>query len=743
VGETGDEQVDFCLIAAGLIDLETIWSIARVVLGLGFVVFVHELGHFLAAKMCGVKCEKFYVGFDFFDIKIGDRVIIPRALLKWRWGETEYGIGVIPLGGYVKMLGQEDNPSQIEEENKRSLASGVDSTTTSATAGPIDREQIDPRSYRAKSVLQRMWIISAGVIFNLIFAVILAAIAFRSGVNYQPTTVGMTVIGSVAWEENLDGATFLRINNRRLDEGYAPFMEIVQQIGLAGTGNEVELEYLPLGESTPRTIKVKPMPRDIGGGLRLPMLGVQPEQGLRLGAGDPTGTGLAADKAGLVGLDRILSIDGKTIQQFSELKRLLSQNPDKTVELSVERRTLVPGGEPKVETLPIKVDANPMREIGFAFELGPVVAIRNNSPASQSGIQKGDRLKSLNGEVVGDPFTLDQRLIELHRAGQGDVELIVERKDGDKVTDVTLKASVRLPLINGNYDESILSFECLGIACQIMAGVSQVEPGSALEKAGVKVGDRLASFKYQIAEKYAGEADMKALAKRNSGMIVDPKTQDTEPMGFGEWLGSLFTTPPNQATPPVFVLGIVNRLPEDTKYTLTFVRGDNEAIDCEVVSRLSDRYYQATRGMQMGLVSREYVSPTWRDAFQLGAKQVQSDLSTIMKSLKRLVTGEISPKAIGGIGTIGVVATTEAGEGTSRLLLFLTMLSANLAIINLLPIPVLDGGHLMFLAYEGIFRRPVTEQVQIALSWVGLVFILGLMSFAIFMDITRFIEWLR
>ena len=108
--------MDFCLIAAGMIDLETIWSITRVILGLGFVVFVHELGHFLAAKMCGVKCEKFYVGFDFFDIKIGDRVIIPRALLKWRWGETEYGIGVIPLGGYVKMLGQEDNPSQIEEE---------------------------------------------------------------------------------------------------------------------------------------------------------------------------------------------------------------------------------------------------------------------------------------------------------------------------------------------------------------------------------------------------------------------------------------------------------------------------------------------------------------------------------------------------------------------------------------------------------------------------------------------------
>ena len=51
------------------------WSVFQVVLGLGFVICVHELGHFLAAKSCVVKCEKFYVGFDAFDIKIGDRVI--------------------------------------------------------------------------------------------------------------------------------------------------------------------------------------------------------------------------------------------------------------------------------------------------------------------------------------------------------------------------------------------------------------------------------------------------------------------------------------------------------------------------------------------------------------------------------------------------------------------------------------------------------------------------------------------
>src|SRR5688572_26461765 len=88
--------------------------------GLTFVIFVHELGHFLVAKACGVKCEKFYIGFDFFAIKIGKWTILPRALFKFKYGETEYGLGSFPLGGYVKMLGQDDNPANREQENERS-----------------------------------------------------------------------------------------------------------------------------------------------------------------------------------------------------------------------------------------------------------------------------------------------------------------------------------------------------------------------------------------------------------------------------------------------------------------------------------------------------------------------------------------------------------------------------------------------------------------------------------------------
>ena len=140
----------------------------RIGLGIGLVIFVHELGHFVAAKTFGVKCEKFYVGFD-VPLRLGP-IKFPRTLGKFQYGETEYGIGVIPLGGYVKMLGQDDDPRKQEEEAKRIQVEGEDADQ--------EAPALDPRSFPAKPVWQRMIIISAGVVMNVITGVIFAAIAF-------------------------------------------------------------------------------------------------------------------------------------------------------------------------------------------------------------------------------------------------------------------------------------------------------------------------------------------------------------------------------------------------------------------------------------------------------------------------------------------------------------------------------------------------------------------------------------
>ena len=83
------------------------------------------------------------------------------------------------------------------------------------------------------------------------------------------------------------------------------------------------------------------------------------------------------------------------------------------------------------------------------------------------------------------------------------------------------------------------------------------------------------------------------------------------------------------------------------------------------------------------------------------------------------------------------MAGSAASEGLSSLLLFITLLSANLAVINFLPIPLLDGGHMVFLILEGILRRPVNEKIVIAFHYAGFVFIISLMLFVIGLDVSR------
>ncbi|MCL2120345.1 MAG: site-2 protease family protein, partial [Planctomycetaceae bacterium] len=89
--------------------LNFIWCVFLVLIGVNMLIIVHEFGHFIVARMCGVRCDKFYIWFDIYGWKI----------FKFKWGDTEYGLGVLPLGGYVKMLGQEDSPGAIKAEIER------------------------------------------------------------------------------------------------------------------------------------------------------------------------------------------------------------------------------------------------------------------------------------------------------------------------------------------------------------------------------------------------------------------------------------------------------------------------------------------------------------------------------------------------------------------------------------------------------------------------------------------------
>ena len=114
-----------------------------------------------------------------------------------------------------------------------------------------------------------------------------------------------------------------------------------------------------------------------------------------------------------------------------------------------------------------------------------------------------------------------------------------------------------------------------------------------------------------------------------------------------------------------------------------------------------------------------------------------------MLILRRLVTGRLSPTNLSGPAGIIFAAGSFASEGFPSLLMFLVLLSANLAILNFLPIPALDGGHMLFLAAEGIRGKPVDERLQIRLTIAGVICLLSLMVFATAMDTNRFAEMIQ
>lgn len=127
-------------------------------------------------------------------------------------------------------------------------------------------------------------------------------------------------------------------------------------------------------------------------------------------------------------------------------------------------------------------------------------------------------------------------------------------------------------------------------------------------------------------------------------------------------------------------------------------------------------------------------------ALGYGTEQTVGMVRTLLVTLRDLFTGALSPRNLGGLLAIGEASGQSAERGPAEYLFFLAFLSVNLAVLNLLPIPILDGGHLMFLAIEGIRGRPLSVESRIRLSHVGLIIVVGLMLWANGNDVVRVIQ---
>jgi len=752
------------------------WSLLLVIfevaIGLGMVIFVHELGHFAVAKLCGVKCEKFYLGFDIAGLK----------LFKFTRGETEYGIGILPLGGYVKMLGQEDNPARLREEIERAKrkAAEADAPSEAATEPdapektddgedasegekntkkdekkpvepPIDiaaAEQalFDPRSYLAQSVPKRMAIISAGVIMNVIFAFICAVIAYKMGVKQLRCGVSGIAPGSGAYKAGIRvGDVPEKIGDRNIER----FGDLKAEISVGDNDDGAAVVVRRADGSYP---DIPPVKLDHHG--LAPTIGILAPHTNELTSGERVvmpGSPAAAAEPGFEPADKLIAVaridedgtavDREVVESYVQYHSYLARHPHDRLAITVERSAGIEGNGTEsggaesdgteTEEVTVEVARNPMKRLGLIMEMGQICAIQADAPeAVREGIQLGDRILRFtteppqpaetdsDGEAADegplDPMTFPEQLRkEAAKHAEARVWLVIER-DGEE-----LGAPIEVPLRHTDWyeypiDESQpVSAPALGLAYLVDNRVAAVIPDTPAAVHGrIKPGDK-------IVEVTLVPPDKETLEKYDSKQEEWTLVFDDEKQNW-----------------PFLITVLQSRVPGTRVKLKSVSEGDEYKVN--VTAELTPYDAEGWSVEERGLILQPDIflqtGDTWADAVRLGAKETRESLLLVLKFLRKIGT-QISPKAVGGPVAIATWAGRAAQEGPSQLLIFLCIISANLAVINFLPIPVLDGGHMVFLAWEGIRGKPADERVQALLTYIGLIMILALMVWVIGLDV--------
>ena len=686
----------------------------RVALGIGLVIFVHELGHFVAAKTFGVKCEKFYVGFD-VPIRLGP-IKFPRTLGKFRYGETEYGIGIVPLGGYVKMLGQDDDPRKQEQEAERikmEEEEGVD-------AGP---PQLDPRSFPAKPVWQRMIIISAGVVMNVITGVIFAAIAYGFGVSYSPAIVGGVMPGGPAWQAGIEpGGQVVSVGS--WSDPNMHFREMKMEIltdGLEAPDQPIDIaiEYDDGVRDFQLNSQSRPEQKDAR------MIGLAIPSSTTLGSETYAFPNSVADQV-LSEADAgasVVAFDGTAINESAIVPGTpffdhLYSHPKDTINLKLRR---IDGSEQVVELTP-----QPALSLGIRFAIGPVLALVADGPAEKAGMKIGDRIVSVNGDTNPDAYGLPLELVNASEV----VKITVERGTGADAENVELEISPSdspqtIPPTQSISGE--IAINSVGFAYRPLPKVSKVLPTStASTDSRPTSGEKIETLQVgdEIQEiRLSADSEVSELLQEERFASVREQLQK----------GWEFSS----ITPLNTLRETIQLLPEGTVLTVLANRPpDNRVITSQVVVSKDDRV-MFERGLVFSPRESIQKASSIPEAFALGAKEGYRRFNDVIRFLQMLPRGRIKLRHVGGPLEIVNIAKSEAEKGISPQLMFLTMLSMNLAILNFLPIPALDGGHMMFLIYELVAGKRANEQLEFRLTVAGLLALLMLMAVVFANDIIR------
>ena len=668
-------------------------NVLLVLLGFGAVILVHEFGHFIVAKLSDIKVEAFSIFMPPTLLgvqrkKEGIRIrILPDIFPKegedsddgalsitikgeGKASETEYRMGLIPFGGFVKLLGQED---------------------TSAV-----KSSDDPRSFANKPTSTRAAVLAAGVVCNIISAVIIFMIVFLIGINLTPAVVGGVTPDSPAARAGLRaGDEVISVVGKSDD---LDFSNIRIAAALSGEDEKIPMKVRHedgTEEDLELVAELQP-----GGQMRA--FGIEIPISLTVGRLREDDAADLFSKTGFLGGDRIKSVEGREVQSFWELKEVIQDSLVPEVALSVER--VGDPGETEVVASQIGLDLTfasshiieSEDKLYHIYSMVPRLRIdivsdtlASGSDDSESSLQSGDIILAI-GDVENPTYSEMRSITEASKDKELPIQVLRSSADGAEKT-FTVMVTPKKPA--GSERVVIGIGVVLDAEHPVVAKTIDAEGGQ--EKLDIPRGAAITAVD---GEPVSNFYEIIREIKRYGGERITINWRVDEQMA-----GSV-------------ALNVDNNLEGIT------VRSDIAEIEYIPFEKL-ERLYKASGPI---------------DAIVMGYRRTVMFVAQTYVTLRRLIGGLVSPKNLmGPVGIITLSYRIVAEQPLIYYVYFLGLISAVIAVFNFLPLPPLDGGLVVLLLVEKIKGSALSERVQGIIAYVGWALILTLILYVTFNDIVR------